>query len=282
MIRINKLKVITRLILIAFAWIMVGCATNPPDAPTEQITIIQSDSVVVIKYSPGMAVPNKVVLLEDFVNVGCVPCVTTSRIFESIMRYSYSYSNVVPLKWSTNFPSANDPFYKANPTVNLDRRLYYNILSAPTVIVDGTIRPVPSDSQDIKQKINTRLQSISPIKISVKDSINNDEYIVLYSVDIKDTIGLSLPELICHVVVTETDIEYTTPPGSNGETKFYDMMRVQFPYNNQLIRVESTSANQLNLRKIKINSSWNKNKLHAIVFIQNKNTKEILQSAISN
>lgn len=79
--------------------------------------------------------------------------------------------------------------------------------------------------------------------------------------------------------MTETDIEFATPPGSNGETKFYDVMRKMLPDN----QGESlTSINQIGIynfqREVQINSSWIQSKLNTVVFIQNKETKEIYQA----
>ncbi len=44
-----------------------------------------------------------------------------------------------------------------------------------------------------------------------------------------DTTPINYSDLVLHAVVTETDIEFATPPGSNGETKFYDVTRKMLP-----------------------------------------------------
>jgi hypothetical protein len=78
--------------------------------------------------------------------------------------------------------------------------------------------------------------------------------------------------------VIETLIEYPTPPGSNGETKFHDVMRKMLPSNSGETLTYSTSGTQLFTRQVTLNPTWNTSKLETIVFIQNKITKEVLQA----
>jgi hypothetical protein len=56
-------------------------------------------------------------------------------------------------------------------------------------------------------------------------------YTINITIDVKDITNLDFSKLVLHSVVTETNIEFATPPGSNGETKFYDVMRKMLPSN---------------------------------------------------
>jgi hypothetical protein len=98
-------------------------------------------------------------------------------------------------------------------------------------------------------------------------------------VDVKDITNIDFSKLVLHTVVTETNIEYETPPGSNGETKFYDVMRKMLPSN----QGESlASINQVGIYnfqwQLTLNSSWIQDNINTVVFIQNTNTKEIYQA----
>ena len=112
-----------------------------------------------------------------------------------------------------------------------------------------------------------------------KSIIKSNDVIIDITVEVKDLTGLDFSKLVLHTVVTETDIEYSTPPGSNGETKFYDVMRKMLP-NNQGETL--ASINQLGTytfqRQVAINSAWLQSNLNAVVFIQNKDTKEVYQA----
>lgn len=135
---------------------------------THSLNVIK-DSIYVLSLEMN-PVTDKVVLLEDFANVSCVPCVTSNRIIESL---SHSYGKrLVIIKYPTNFPSPVDPFYLANPDDCTSRRVYYSVVTAPTVVVDGFLRPIPSDSSIIKDRLDAQLSNIPKFRIELSDSLN--------------------------------------------------------------------------------------------------------------
>jgi hypothetical protein len=271
------MKTVIAIILGLTLW---GCQTNPPLSPDSPTVILGTDTTVIVKYSPQLSGINKTVLIEDFANVSCVPCVISNKTIETLTNYTFGRQSLVAVKYAANFPSPNDPFYLANPSVCNQRMTYYNIFTAPTNILDGTLRPVPTDSNDVINKITQRLQVPSKFKISVTDSISNDDYFIRFSIEVKDTTTVNLANLICNIVVTETDIQFSSPPGSNGETKFYDVMRVMYPTASQQVQtITDQSASVMNLRQLKLNPGWNKDKMHTVIFLQDKTTKEVFQSA---
>lgn len=232
-----------------------------------------------INVTANLFAVNKIVLIEDFANVSCGPCVTSNKIIEHLINDDFGTSKLVAIKYPTNFPSPVDPFFLANgPDCNA-RMGYYNILFAPTTIIDGNLRPISTDSNDVKNKIYAELAKIPQFIIGVSASIVGSNYNVNISVDVKDITNLDFSKLVLHSVVTETNIEFATPPGSNGETKFYDVMRKMLPSN----QGESlASINQVGVynfeRQITLNSAWIQNNINTIVFIQNTSTKEIYQA----
>lgn len=222
---------------------------------------------------------DKVVLIEDFANVSCIPCVTSNKIIEQLTNQTFGRKRVVAVKFATNFPSPIDPFYLANETDCNSRMQYYNIIVAPTNIINGKIRPIPSDSNDVKDKILSELVKIPQFVIDVNHNISGNTYNINISIEIKDITNLDLSKLVLHTVVTETNIEFATPPGSNGETKFYDVMRKMLPTN----QGESLSSiNQIGTynfqRQITLDTYWNQSNINTVVYIQNKDTKEIFQA----
>ncbi len=61
--------------------------------------------------------------------------------------------------------------------------------------------------------------------MDVSSSVVGSEYLITVTVKVLNGAGIDFSNTVLHTVVTETDIEFATPPGSNGETKFYDVMR---------------------------------------------------------
>jgi len=247
---------------------------------SKYVDIIKDSTILkTIELTPPFFPANKTVLLEDFANVSCVPCVTSNKIIETLVNQTYGTAKLVTIKYPTNFPSPIDPFYLANSSECNARMSYYNIFFAPTTIIDGLLRPISTDSNDVKAKIEQQLSQTPKFKIAVKDSISGNEYFVQIIINVDDPNGLDFSKLVLHTVVTETNIEFTTPPGSNGEKKFYDVMRKMLPdKDGESLTVLSTEVSKTFERQYTLNSSWAQPNLNTVVFIQNKDTKEIYQA----
>lgn len=246
------------------------------DVTIKSVNVLKNSTV---ELNFDLYATDKIVLIEDFANVSCVPCVTSNRILEQLTNNTFGRNRLVAIKFPTNFPSPVDPFFLANSSDCNSRMGYYSIILAPTNIINGILKPIPSDSNDVKEKVISELAKIPQFKINVQSSINANNFIVDISVEVKDLTALDFSKLVLHTVVTETNIEFATPPGSNGETKFYDVMRKMLPDN----QGESlASINQLGTynyqRQVAINTNWLQSNLNAVVFIQNKETKEIYQA----
>lgn len=242
-------------------------------------TIVIAVKNTLVESSTNMIAAGKIVLIEDFANVSCTPCVTSNKILEQLTNNTFGRKKLVAIKYPTNFPSPVDPFFLANgPDCNA-RMSYYSVIVAPTNIVNGKLKPTPSDSNDVKQKIYSELAKIPQFKLTVNHAITGSTYNISVSVEVKDLSNLDFSKLVLQTVVTETDIEFSTPPGSNGETKFYDVMRKMLPSNlgESLASISQTGVYNFT-RQIEINSGWNQGNLNTVVFIQNKDTKEIYQA----
>jgi len=215
----------------------------------------------------------KVVLIEDFANVSCGPCVYTNAIIKVVWE-QYGSDNLVIVQYPTNFPSPTDPFYLANSNDANTRIGYYNIFAAPSVIIDGDERPIATDAADIKERIDRNLLETPGINIDVSDSLTTENYISIVSVT--SLVNLQNPEDYDLIInVTENNINFDTPPGSNGETEFNHVMRKM----HKLDLATVGSVDGINIEKVTpINSIWLKQNLNTVVFIQNKMTKAVIQA----
>ena len=248
------------------------------NSSSQQVEVIK-DSLIILNIILEEIPPSNVVLIEDFANVSCVPCVTSNKIIESLTTVTYGHSKLVAIKYPTNFPSPNDPFYLAN-TVDCNSRIsYYNVFFAPTTVVDGIERPISTDSISVIAAVDQRLTKELRFRMDVTSSVVGTEYLITVTVKVINGAGVDFSNSVLQTVVTETDIEFATPPGSNGETKFYDVMRAMLPSNSgQSLNGMSQTEEVVFQRQTRINPSWVVNNLHVIAFIQNTNTKEIYQA----
>lgn len=269
------------LLILFIPFLIISCETNPPTSPSG-ISVKTGEILFNISFTvnPAIDVPKKV-LLEDFANVSCAPCVISNRIIESLTKETYSSEALISVKFPTDFPSSVDPFY-LNAKAECDFRMsYYNIFFAPTVIIDGLIWPTPTDSNSIKQAVDTRLNTTAVFDLEINKQVQGGGLIIDLNIMAKDTTSLNYSDLVLHFTLLESEIEFSTPPGSNGETKFFNVLRLQLPGTEgfNLHEIKSTGPSGLSLTyEEKIDELWNLDELNAVVFIQNKQTKEVYQT----
>lgn len=246
---------------------------------TQQVELFV-DSLVTLDVFLQEIPPSNVVLIEDFANVSCDPCVISNKIIESLTNVTYGHSKLVAIKYPTNFPSPNDPFYLANTADCNSRISYYSVFFAPTTVVDGIERPVSTDSLEVIASVDSRLTKPLQFRMDVSSNIVGSLYLITVTIQVLNGAGIDFSNTVLHTVVTETDIEFATPPGSNGETEFYDVMRVMLPSNSgQSLSGISQTEEVVFQYQTDINSNWVVDNLNAVAFIQNTVSKEVYQTS---
>ena len=221
---------------------------------------------------------SKVVIVEDFANVSCNPCVISNKILESLTETTYGRSKLVAVKFPTNFPAPNDLFYLAAKEICDARISYYNVFFAPTTVIDGILKPISTDSNSVKAAVDSRLSVTPRFNINVAAVLEGD-FSVNVNIKFIDTTSINMSYLVVHTVLTETDIEFEQAPGSNGETKFYDVTRLMLPSKEGTPIRQLIDQGELTFTfEDALLSSWNLEKLNFVVYIQNKTTKEIFQT----
>ncbi|RMD50172.1 MAG: hypothetical protein D6830_03360, partial [Ignavibacteria bacterium] len=116
-------------------------------------------------------------------------------------------------------------------------------------------------------------------KISAKDSLGVSSYHIFITLNTFDLTDINMDNVYLYTVVTEKYISFAEPPGSNGETEFYDVMREMLPNPNgfQLIDLSSNSSKEFTY-SVMLDSEWDVSQLNTVIFIQNKESKEVYQS----
>jgi hypothetical protein len=214
----------------------------------------------------------KKVLLEDFANVSCDPCVTSGEIIENLLSSRYSDGSLIVLRYATNFPSPNDPFYLANPQLFDTRISFYNVLFAPTTIIDGDAKPIPTDSNDIITAIDEALQNTTEFSIDVNADISGGNINVNVVIDYPS--NTEMENLTLFTVLIKKEIRFNEPPGSNGETVFRNVVTEMLPDANG----ESLNGEKTFEYSIPNSFGLTEDNFKVVSFIQNKLTKEILQT----
>lgn len=246
--------------------------------PTSEDIEVKKNSYQEITMTLTEQIVQKVVLIEDFSNVSCTPCVASNNTLR-LLKASYTSEKLVIVKFPANFPSPQDPMYLASKEDADSRLNYYTIFSTPTIIVDGIYKTVATDSMSIKSKIDESLLKEPSFSIEVEESISSQTMYVSGKVKLLDNSGIDFNNLVLHTVIIESKIEFSSPPGSNGETEFDDVLRKMLPSNAgfSLSNIENVGEINFSFESV-INSTWNKDRLEVIVYIQHINSKEVYQA----
>jgi len=188
--------------------------------------------------------------------------------------------SVVPIKYHLGIPPpGNDSMYLANPTQADERKNYYFINSVPTTIMDGQTRvPIPyyADSNLIKS-YNSRIETGSPVSISVTDlRLAGDT--IQSTIDINIMYPLPVGDYRLRVMAVERLISYESPPGTNGDSLFYDVFRRAYPDSAGTV-INSTVGNHQYVFKYLRDSDWVDSMIYTAAFIQNEDTREVINSA---
>jgi hypothetical protein len=163
----------------------------------------------------------RMVLVEQFTNASCGPCAGVNPGFTDLLDDNTDI--VTYVKYQVSWPGT-DPMYSDNPTQSGSRVSYYNVNSVPDASVDGGNTMNPSS---ITQTTLDNAAAIAPkADIKMFHEVTDDEIKVTMMVTALEPIsGI----VVAHIVLMEREINFASPPGSNGETEFHHVMKRMLP-----------------------------------------------------
>ena len=260
------------------------------------------DVDIAVDQLEGFAIDNvrigertRTILLESFANTSNVGASPSEKVIADSLSYFPAKSlgqpvvgtQVIKINYHLNFP-ANDPFNLDNPADPSSRALFYNIISTPKSILDGSKdaadRPFTAWS---RKSYGTRsLQLAQAILTTTVNPPANGAI----NISVKVEAVFDLPaNTILHVAVLETGV----PLGSLSTAQKALVLTGESQFNNVLKRMipsASGTAFGTPLPKKGIrtfsNIQWTpdlgklyapSNDLAIVVFLQNESTKEIYQ-----
>lgn len=106
----------------------------------------------------------RVVLFEDFTNSGCGPCWNTEPQINAFISANIGSGNLCVVRPHVNWPAANDPIYRANPTEQTVRKAQYGVSGVPYLKIDGI---VSVNANNLQNPYNSRLAVPAIIAIDV-------------------------------------------------------------------------------------------------------------------
>ncbi len=215
----------------------------------------------------------KFVVYEHFTNASCPPCAARNPTF--IKNFNENKSHALHIGYHTAFPGF-DPMYTLNPDPVNTRQDYYSVSGVPFFIANAQ----DSSEEAVESVVNQAKAQTSPVKLTVSNDIINGKGNCKVIVDPLSEIETGNWKL--RVAIVEKLVTYSSPPGSNGEKEFPNVFREMVPSTGgQDMEFTAELASQEFTFEYDINSDWDHRNLYAIAFLQDDNTKEILNGGSS-
>ncbi len=211
-------------------------------------------------------------VVEEFTNASCPPCAALNPAFFDFLNENMSdYITIVYRTW---WPGS-DIFYNQHKPMYDPRIAYYSVNAVPQFFMngDGPYQPTPNNVMALAQNYEGE---ISPITIDIDETRNGT--------NVSFTVTVSSDEAVNGKILRIVAIEqhhYANNAGTNGEKDFYYLARQMFPnVNGQSISVPAGGSIEKSY-DYTIQPGWNTDKMYVVAFVQDDNTKEILQGGTS-
>ncbi len=227
------------------------------------------------------------IVAEAFSNAGCGPCAQQNPAYGTLL--GGNTDKVVGVKYQTAGPGF-DPMNVQNPSEVNTRAGYYNISGVPYGVLDGTPHTGSSYTGALanlnQSKINTRYADSSAFDLQVTHTISPDLSSISISVTITATEDIDIGSQVMrlHVLIAEREITFATPPGTNGETTFKGVMRKMYPNASGTTIASSWTdgtSQTITFTETLPTYLYKISEVGVVAFIQNNNTKEVLQGGYS-
>ncbi|MHC1706022.1 MAG: choice-of-anchor J domain-containing protein [Bacteroidales bacterium] len=228
-------------------------------------------------YSFGQS--QRVLLIEEFTQASCPACANINPTFNNLLNINSL--KVIPLKYQVWWPGT-DPMYNQNPSDVNTRVAYYNVSGVPDAVMDGNVfHGYPGSIT--QSMINTEYAVPSSFNIELSHQLNSTLDSVSISVLVTATEVVS-GELRLFTVLTENRILFPSPPGTNGETEFTQVMRKMLPDANGSLLPEFWTIGQsfsLNFQVPVPDYYYYLKNFAVVAFIQSPVNKNVKQAVFS-
>lgn len=214
----------------------------------------------------------RTVCMEVFTSSTCVPCVAgNANMDDNVVP---NISNYTIIKYQQDFPGSGDPYANSE---SVNRRAYYGINSIPRMEIDGQW---DGNAASLTTGIFNSYQAIPAfMEIAIPSAFYSGTSVTV-SGTIMPLINYSGNNFSYHVVVIEN--QTTGNVATNGETSFNQVMMNMHPTETGTGVSALVANTPININLTIPMSTTNVEQmsdLKVVIFVQDDDTKEILQSA---
>jgi hypothetical protein len=228
-----------------------------------------------------MSQTQRLVLLEEFTSSTCGPCAGVNPQF-----HTWQVQNpdkFTSIYYHVSWPApGNDPMYLANTVDNSGRVSYYGVNYVPFSVLDGNYYSGSASGWNMNT-VNARYAMPSPFEVHVQHTVSPTQDSVKSVMVVKATQAVT-GTLVAHNVIIEKHIHFNTPPGTNGEKDFYNVMKKMLPSKEGTAMPISMASGDYIITEgtWPFGTVYDVNEIASVGFVQNKSTKEVHQAANSS
>jgi len=220
----------------------------------------------------------RIVLMEVVTNSGCGNCAVSNEIMNRF--YENYFGGVISVRYHASWPDISDPMFQADSVDNNARTDYYGVTYTPQYFMDGVSKGAADDEERMFSEMNNDLIKKAPVWIDIDADITADS--VKFNVIITAYENIDSGNLRLRTAIVERLKQFTVPPGANGEKDFPDVMRKMLPDFNGIDFPSMQRGNSATYSfTCAVNPIWNWKDLAVVAWIQDDNTKNIIQSNIN-
>lgn len=219
----------------------------------------------------------RVILVEQFTQASCGPCAGTNPVIFPIMESNKD--KVASIAYQVSWPGY-DPMHEQNPGPVNSRVSYYGIRAVPGTAFNGAYDRNNSSTAVVTQaNINaaTSESASFDLDLQVEPYVNFKGLNI--DLNIEATANAS-GSLVAHVVVIEDEINFQSPPGSNGETHFRWVMKEMLPHSGgTAISSDWVTGNTESISlSYDFENFYDWKNAGVVAFIQDNNSKKVMQA----
>ncbi len=183
----------------------------------------------------------RTILYEEFTGENCPPCAGTNPYVDAAINPNFP-AKIILLRYQCNIPSAPGAgsLYADNSSEVGTRQTYYAVPFAPYARFNGQHLPDPQsggndghavfiDPQYYPNIINDSAIVNAPFGLSLTYSFNAAADSVTINATVTAAMAYNSSTLKLQVSMSEAEIHFAAPTGSNGEKDFYHVMRKMIP-----------------------------------------------------
>jgi len=212
----------------------------------------------------------KAVLAELFTSSSCGPCAGFGAFYDAVETFvSPTVFNTV--KYQMNWPAPGDPYYTEEGNT---RKNFYGVVSAPSLYIQGEVMDLYDFGLDA---IRNSLRQDAKLNMKATGTVNEETNEVEVSMDITPLKDVSNVHLFVSVNEKVTHENATT----NGENDFTHVMLKMLTGAEGVdlgALTENVTESFIYSYDMSLTNMEEIHDLEVVVFVQDKTTKEMLQS----